>query len=332
MVEIAKIPKQIQEERFIKVIKNEKNPKEKKWQVDKNYTKEDKILLLHDGNVGMLTGYGVIVFDADTKRMNELAQKLPKTLVIQTSMSKKEPGYRKRHYYFKSDMTKKMILKDNGEHLGEIQARGQFVVIPPSKHPDGLFYEVAEDRAIAELSEADLRKVVSPFLTSGAGKAIDITEITKGANKGNRNDSAFRLATFHRKGGADKQEAYNLLSGWNGKNNPPLGEDEIKDIVDSAYSTEKPYRVSFEQNPKTGISEEVGSNTNTSTTSTTSTTLYVWGACFDDKKLIIEQISSYYFIYNYNGRLGLAQVKPYDILDDILRDYLMIHTFLLVYL
>lgn len=175
------IPKQLQhkDNRFVLVRAKDKAPFEQDWVNTNNYTFDDPKVQEHlkaGGNVGFLTGLGSVVLDCDVQQAENLARQFPKTLVIGTSMIQEDgKDFRKKHFYFSSDMTKKVILKDHDKHLGEIQARGQMVLCPPSVHPSGAKYEVIEDNPIAEVKEELFKKWASPFITDTA-KGVKRTE------------------------------------------------------------------------------------------------------------------------------------------------------------
>jgi len=142
--------------RFVRIKSGGKNPIDKNWTKTANFAFNDSKLKEHEGNVGLLTGNGLIVFDCDVSEAEEIARELPETLVIGTSMDK---GYRKKHFYFKCDIENKIILEDkNGKHFGEIQTTGQQCIIPPSIHPSGIEYEIIEDREIATINPEVLHR------------------------------------------------------------------------------------------------------------------------------------------------------------------------------
>ncbi len=229
------ISERIKDTKVILVSKKGKIPAEKDW-VNKGKATTDPVVqkwIKEGGNLGVLTGNGIIVFDADSPMGEELARKLPKTLVVGTSTKN---GFRGKHFYFKSGVEKKIILFDKKEHIGEVQARGQFVVAPGSIHPSGAVYEIIEDRDMAELSEKDLLDVVSNCMNTESNKT-KIKDIMGGLKEGNRNDSGYRLGMFNRKNGGDFIDTLALLENWNRKNVPPLPDMEIREIVKSVYLT-----------------------------------------------------------------------------------------------
>ena len=63
--------------------------------------------------------------------------------------------------------------------------------------------------------------------------------ITNGAEIGLRNDSLFRLACSFREKDLTQGECLTALKGINEKNNPPLSDFEVEQVVESAYSYKK---------------------------------------------------------------------------------------------
>lgn len=178
---MVEVPQQLQNNgnRFCLVRQNEKAPFEREWQKNGYHYNNPKVVdWIHEGgNIGFLTGYGIVIFDCDCMQAERLARQLPETLVVGTSIIQDNGNpYRKKHFYYKSDLQQKQILMDYNKHLGEIQALGQQCLVPPSKHPSGLNYEVIEDRPIARIGSETLLKRISPFI-QGPSKTKRTTEI-----------------------------------------------------------------------------------------------------------------------------------------------------------
>ncbi len=254
---MEEIPKQLRhpDNRFILVRAKDKLPIEKDWQNTNNYPWDHPKIKAHlkaGGNLGILTGVGdIVVFDCDTIEAEWLARQLGNTFVVTTSYT--DNGYLKKHFYFNSSLKKKQILMDHDSHLGEVQAKGQFIVCPGSVHPSGRVYAAENGSEIRAVDEQVIMKTISPFVTASRSKPISVKSMKSGAKEGSRNDTAFRLATFHRKAGATIEEAATLLEDWNNKkNDPPLVDSEIETIVKSAYRGDKAYGIYFKENPMEG--------------------------------------------------------------------------------
>jgi len=225
---LIEIPKELQKEefKFILVKKRDKLPIEK-WQ-DNNYKFDDPKLLNHiknDGNYGIICGNGLIVIDADTNKLNQIViNELPLTFSVKTAK-----GF--HYYYFVLGFHNKKVLKDEKEHLGEIQSNGTYVIAPNSVHPSGDIY-INSDHDIAEVSKENIDKVFSKYYSN---ERITKDIILTGASKGIRNDLMFKLACSFREKDMTQEEVYITLATINRKNNPPLDDQELKTIVQSAF-------------------------------------------------------------------------------------------------
>jgi len=167
----AEIPDQLKRNdklRYILIRKDEKKklPVEKEWQIKRNYAANEPKLrgwIRGGGNYGVLTGLGsLVVFDADeVEHLNQLGvlKKLPETFTVRTG------GGGLHFYYYCKGLQKKIVLSDpvlmeeDGTtplHLGEIQAKGEFVIGPGSLHRTGKRYEIINDAEIAEIEYEQL--------------------------------------------------------------------------------------------------------------------------------------------------------------------------------
>lgn len=232
---MIEIPIGLKKESFRFILLQEKNkiPIEKEWQVKNNYAYNDIKLLNHlnkNGNYGVLCNNELIVIDADTERLNEIVlDKLNKTFSVKT-----KKGY---HYYFLcADFTQKKVLSDKGEHLGEIQSVGSFVVGANSIHPSGVVYEVVNNVEIERIEKEKINDVLGKYYSSDK---ITKEVILSGAEAGLRNDSMFRLACSFREKDLSQEETLSALRGINDKNTPPLPSSELKGIVESAFKYKK---------------------------------------------------------------------------------------------
>jgi len=220
--------------RFVLARPKEKIPYEKNWQTTANYSWDDIRVRVYNGNIGILTGNGLIIFDCDRIEAERLARQLPDTLVIGTSMNE---GYRKKHFYFRCPLERKMILNDYEIHLGEIQAKGQQCIIPPSIHPSGVAYEILEPRPIASVSVEELKRTVSPFVSfeSESHKTLNIKKTLKnGVLSGSRNETLFRSACKLLCDGYQAEQIESIISVINTNSPEPLEEKEIDTIIKSS--------------------------------------------------------------------------------------------------
>lgn len=156
------IPKQLKNKafRFNLLLKDSKIPiPTKKWS-EVNYKYNEKELLKHPGNYGVIGGYGNLrILDIDNK---ELAEKLFN--VLDTFTVKTCGGT--YHFYFISEYNENKVLKDN---LGEYRANNYYVVGPGSyavdikKNHSGT-YEVVKDIKIKKITKEELFKIINLYL------------------------------------------------------------------------------------------------------------------------------------------------------------------------
>ncbi len=149
--------------RFILVDKTEgggKKPEEARFLTDNNYPYGHPKLMgwiRGGGNYGVLCNI-VQVFDADDlQRLREMGvmSRLPSTFVVET-------GSLGEHWYLiVLNMPEKVVLHDkDGNHLGEIQHNGFFVVGPGCLHKSGRRYTVKNDAPIATITWEELKKIL----------------------------------------------------------------------------------------------------------------------------------------------------------------------------
>lgn len=158
--------------RVVPILNGSKKPEGVRWSTDANYPYNHAVMagyLANGHNYGILTGVGgLVVLDIDDlARMEALGIvcKLPETFAVRT-------GRGGLHIYLLCpELREKLILEDpeliddDGDplHLGELQALGQQVVGPGSRHPNGNLYEVVKDLPIATITKAELLQILSPL-------------------------------------------------------------------------------------------------------------------------------------------------------------------------
>jgi hypothetical protein len=140
---------------YIKLRPRDKRPVEK-WREVQYDLQEMMDWVGEGGNVGFACGTNdIVVLDIDNpRRVEELGIIPPNTRIVRT-------GSGGSHYYYRIPGAKKVILHDlEGAHLGELQCHGQYVVIPPSIHPNGTEYtHVNPGVPILEISQEDLLSI-----------------------------------------------------------------------------------------------------------------------------------------------------------------------------
>jgi len=158
--------------RLVPILNGHKKPEGRRWSTKANYPYDHGLLagyLAEGHNYGVLTGIGgLVVLDVDDLARLEalgIIGKLPETFTVRT-------GRGGLHFYLIcSELKDKIILEDpemkdcEGDplHLGELQALGQQVVGPGSRHPNGNFYEVVKDLPIATIERAELLQILGPL-------------------------------------------------------------------------------------------------------------------------------------------------------------------------
>ena len=183
---------------------------------------------LTGAGVGMVTGRisGVVVLDIESYcriPIEELLRRYPTQMVSRTGSG----GYH-LFYIYPNDVPK--IANRVGIFEGaDIRADGGFIVLPPTRHPNGRQYEWVKTGFPGVFPKA-LLDIQSQPKAQGDGW---ITEALRGVSEGGRNDTCAKLAGyFFRKGlNADIVEA--LLSEWNERNDPPLPMREVRTTIKS---------------------------------------------------------------------------------------------------
>ncbi len=165
--------------RFVLVKPRTKEAFEKDWQNTANYLYNDPKLTAHiqaGGNYGVLAGSHQAIVETDDSGLEELIRRdLPATFTVQS------PGHNSRHFYYDYTGEPKTIAildrtrpKDN-QNIGHVKIGSAYVVGPGSTHPNGKTYRICDDRPIAKITEADLRRVLAPFISKRA-KAAEVAE------------------------------------------------------------------------------------------------------------------------------------------------------------
>lgn len=117
----------------------------------------------------------------------------------------------------------------------EIRAEGNYIVVPPSVHPEGAEYQFLSNLPIREI--ATLREVgidLKQAQTQGHNPPGWVSQLLLGVGEGGRNDAAIRLAGYFRNlVPVDVTER--LLADWNAKNAPPLPMQELDTVIRQAY-------------------------------------------------------------------------------------------------
>jgi len=178
------------------------------------------------------------------------------TIVVKT-------GSDKRHVYVRTD---KSVKSFKIPKLGlEIRSSGNIVIAPPSLHPSGQQYEFVNPDIKTIITITDLEEIVWKRAEEmGVKKPADfffehsettqgqpytgrnppcIIKLCQGVEEGVRNEAAMRLASYwlHFKQNATPSQVLKRLKQWNHLNKPPLADNELKSIVESAGVLDRSY-------------------------------------------------------------------------------------------
>jgi hypothetical protein len=220
-------------------------------------------------NIAIVTGKvsGIIVLDEDDPPvfqawLAEHGYKLPLTPTVKTSTFKDDQGniHQKFHYYFKhpGGKIKNMIKKIPG---ADIKGDGGYVVAPPSIHPNGEQYEWCFG---LDLKDCDLEPLPAWLLehleleisqveiTEGDLLPPDedwVTKALRGVDKGERDNTAIRLAGYYLGRGEPEPRVLEMLRSWNLRNEEALPDKDLCKVVSSAARMEARKRI------KTGAQE-----------------------------------------------------------------------------
>ncbi|MCK6446183.1 MAG: phage/plasmid primase, P4 family [Planctomycetes bacterium] len=200
-----------------------------------------------DANVGIATGAatGNFVFDIDPRHggdaslaeLERVHGPLPATLEAKT-------GGGGRHVYLAHPGWK--VGNRVNLRLGiDVRGDGGYVVAPPSVHATGGVYEWERGRGPGEVDISAAPRWLLDLISerpaqSLADRARKYCERAENVAIGGRNHAAFRLSG-HLRGLVDGEgrhlsepEILDFVRGWNGRNDPPLPDDELAACVSSS--------------------------------------------------------------------------------------------------
>lgn len=166
-MERMEIPKQLNFCRFNRVRFKDKRAFEPNWQ-NNPYTYEQIKQFFPQENYGVICGKEVRVLDDDTpdKRLIKLfTEHFGETFRVRDHL----------YFAFENQHDKKIILFEDGIHLGEIQGEGTYVVGPGCTHPSGDIYEIKNKAAIQFIFYEEFEKVFGKYMARS--QPIQRTEI-----------------------------------------------------------------------------------------------------------------------------------------------------------
>ena len=160
------IPSQLQnpEFRFALVPRGAKVPAERNWTTLNNYPFDAgklKSWISRGGNYGVLCGYGnLAVVDGDNPRLSEIVERE----IGQTFRVRSGSGRGFHDYLEVQGLEKKILLKREGSHMGDIQWLGQMIVGAESLHPSGGVYTIVRDIPVLILEAAKLTEAFKDLI------------------------------------------------------------------------------------------------------------------------------------------------------------------------
>lgn len=215
---------------------------------------------LSNAGVGLVTGRisGVVVLDVEHDcpiPIEDILRKYP------TGMISKSGGGGRHLFYNYPRGVGRISNRVRIFEGADLRADGGFIVLPPTRHPNGRQYEWVKKGPLGAfpLALLDLR---SESMTGNEGW---ITEALRGVTEGGRNDTCARLAGYFFKKGMNYDIVEALLLDWNEKNDPPLPVREVRTTIKSiershAFAGEQFTSVEFEDDkPEAGKTVEQNS-------------------------------------------------------------------------
>ena len=170
---------------------------------------------LSGAGIGLVTGRisNLVVLDVESfcpLSQEELLRKYPTQLVSRTGSG----GY---HLFFTyppgmSKVTNRVRLLP----WADLRADGGFIVLPPTRHPNGNRYEWVS-KGVPGVFPVSLLELQSQPKVQNDGW---ISELLRGVSEGGRNDACARLAGYFFKKGISSDIVELLLSEWNERNDP----------------------------------------------------------------------------------------------------------------
>lgn len=197
-----------------------------------------------NNNIGIATGAvsgGIFVVDVDNHNGVDGAQYLiewqvehgefPETACVST-------GSGGTHYFFRAPAG---VSVRNAAHVidgVDVRGDGGYIVAPPSRHPNGNLYEWDlhyEDYPIAEANES----VMMLVRNNGAQDYVKF-HLPDEIGSGKRNDTLFKYASsLQSRGMGDEQIFISVSDANRARCKPPMSEEEVRKIVESALGYDK---------------------------------------------------------------------------------------------
>lgn len=212
---------------------DEKRPFMTNWlQYEKTKASRDMVeswfSTLSGAGVGMVTGRisNVVVLDVESycpTPIEEILKKYPTQLISRTGSG----GYH-LFYQYPQNVTK-ISNRVRIFEGADLRADGGFIVLPPTRHPNGNCYEWVQ-RGTPMMFPLPLLDLESKPTVQNEGW---ITEALRGVSEGGRNDACARLAGYFFKKGMAYDIVEAIVLDWNERNDPPLPVKEVRNTLKS---------------------------------------------------------------------------------------------------
>lgn len=207
-------------------------------------------------NIAVCTGKesNLIVVDVDCAkggRLEDLYDLVPKETLDKTLWAKTGGGY---HLYFRFPQNNE--IRNSTSKLGnsiDIRGEGGYVIVPPSMHISGKYYEFINQNGLMPFPQAFIGKLKEPEPKKQNndlnGKKVDTPSLLNG----NRNNSLTSLAGKLRRAGLNEGELETSLLKINLERcKPPLNEKEVRQIAHSISRYDIPPEVNFNPGANAG--------------------------------------------------------------------------------
>ena len=183
---------------------------------------------LNPTGIAIITGEisGIVVLDVE-KDADVSGIDIPETPTVKTGGG----GW---HYYFKHPENTKLQNVIRIKPKMDFKADGGYVIAPPSQHKSGIRYEWLVGFEKAQL--ADIPTWLTQETSQKQTQPKDWEKILEGVPEGERHTNAVSLVGKlfrHLPMDEWKTVVLPLVEGWNERNDPPLAEDELMQIVKS---------------------------------------------------------------------------------------------------
>jgi hypothetical protein len=179
-------------------------------------------------NIGTVTGRtsGIAVIDVD----GDLGVKSLKTILPEPTLMS-QTGSGGFHLFY--SLHDPVMTRTKAVPGIDIRADGGYVILPPSKHKSGNRYEWVEVRDMAPFDPSPFERTIT---YNGSGNESNwVSDLLQGVPEGSRSLTAAKLSGRYFALGLTVEEAWILITSWNGYNDPPLPENELRRTFDAVH-------------------------------------------------------------------------------------------------